>query len=453
MRNLAAVVLAAGKGTRMKSALPKALHLVAGKAMLQHVVDTLSGLKIKPVHIVVGHGAQMVEEQIKGDIRWILQAEQKGTGHALAQVGASLEGFSGDVLVTCVDTPLFTPASLQALLDAHAQEGYSATVVTAKVGNPFGYGRIVRNCQGSVVAIVEEKDAREEERRIDEVNSGTYCFSWPQVALALQEIKPSNAQGEYYLTDIISLLAGRGEPVGTWVLPDPAEMMGVNDRVQLAEAEGYYRARRIRELQLAGVTIKDPHSVWIEADVLVAQDTVILPNTSLEGSTVIGENCVIGPQVTIRDCRVQSGTTIQNSVLLQSEIGSGVNVGPYAYIRPGCKVGDGVKIGDFVELKNTHLGSGSKVPHLAYVGDARVGEDSNIGCGVITANYDGNNKHITQIGSRVFVGSNVTLVAPVHLEDDSFAAAGSTITQDVPAQGLAIARCRQTVKENWRKKN
>lgn len=453
MRNLAAVVLAAGKGTRMKSALPKALHPVAGKAMLQHVVDTLSALKIKPVHIVVGHGAQAVEEQIKGDIRWILQAEQKGTGHALAQAGAALEGFTGEVLVTCVDTPLFTPESLQAVLDAHAQEHNSATVVTAKVANPFGYGRIVRNCQGSVSAIVEEKDASEEERRIDEVNSGTYCLSWPQAARALKEIKPSNAQGEYYLTDIIALLAGRGEPVGTWVLPDPAEMMGVNDRVQLAEAEGYFRARRVRELQLAGVTIKDPHSVWIEADVHVGQDTVILPNTSLEGSTVIGENCVIGPQVTLRDCRVQSDTVIQYSVLLQSEIGSGVNVGPYAYIRPGCQVGNGVKIGDFVELKNTHLGSGSKVPHLAYVGDARVGEECNIGCGVITANYDGKHKHITQIGNRVFVGSNVTLVAPVKLEDDSFAAAGSTITQDVPAQGLAIARSRQTVKENWRKKD
>jgi bifunctional UDP-N-acetylglucosamine pyrophosphorylase/glucosamine-1-phosphate N-acetyltransferase len=448
---IVSVVLAAGKGTRMKSEIPKVLFPVAGKPMLQHIVDILVEAGVEDIFVVVGYGAEKVKAAIHGPITWVEQRELLGTGHALSQTGSKLRGYAGDVLVLAGDTPLLTVDTLRALVAEHTRGKNAATVLSAKVPQPTGYGRIVRGNNGSVIAIAEEKDADAMQKKINEINSGTYCFNWAKVEPMLDRLSANNAQGEYYLTDIFSLLVLNGEKTGAYSVSDYREIMGTNDRVQLAQAEKTMRLRICHKLMRQGVSILDPDTTWIDADVEVGAETIILPQTIIKGGTKIGGNCHIGPNVTIDSCTLGTGVVVRYAVLEVAAVDDGATIGPFAYLRPGAQIGRQVKIGDFVEIKNSSVGQGSKVPHLAYVGDARVGAYSNIGCGVITANYDGTKKSRTEIGDGVFIGSNVNLVAPVKVEDGAYVAAGSTITEDVPAKALAIARARQTTKTDWRR--
>lgn len=451
MKNLAAVVLAAGKGTRMKSETPKALFPVAGKPMLQHIVDTLSKVGTSDTYIVVGHGSEQVKQTVAGRITWVEQHDQLGTGHALAQAMPYLREFPGEVLVLFGDTPLLTPSSLKGLVDEHRLNRNAATVLSARLPKPTGYGRIIKGDNGCVKAIVEEKDADLHQKEITEINSGTFCLNWAKVVPLLERLNTNNAQGEYYLTDIFALLVLHGEKTGAYVADDYREVAGVNDRVQLADAEKIMRARTSQELMLAGVSIVDPDCTWIDCGVQIGPDTIIFPNTYISGNTRIGPACRIGPDVTLDSSELGTGVKVRNSVVEQSRIGDEASIGPFAYIRPGTEIGSHVRVGDFVEIKNSIIGDHSKVPHLSYIGDAQVGTETNIGCGVITANYDGVNKNRTVVGNKVFVGSNSNLVAPVTIADGAYVAAGSTITEDVPAKALAIARSRQTVKADWRK--
>ncbi|MTI96331.1 MAG: bifunctional UDP-N-acetylglucosamine diphosphorylase/glucosamine-1-phosphate N-acetyltransferase GlmU [Firmicutes bacterium] len=451
MKTLAAVILAAGKGTRMKSKLPKVLHKVGGRTMLEQIIATLEAVGVEQTFVVVGYGADMVRSAVQKDVHWVSQHEQLGTGHAVLQAASALSGFEGNVLVVNGDAPLLTAQSLEGLVNHHLAGQNAATVLTADVEDPTGYGRIIRNPDGRVQGIVEHKDADPSQRKITEVNSGSFCFHWPRVSPVLKRLTPANAQDEYYLTDVLSLLNQDNLPVGGYQLSDPMEMSGVNDRVQLAVVAEELKNRTNQRLMLAGVTIVDPGSTWIDVDVKIAPDTIILPNTFIKGGTEIGEDCIIGPETTLENVRIGDNVTVRNSIISDSAIGDNTTVGPFAYIRPNCQIGRDNRIGDFVELKNAHTGDGSKVPHLAYVGDARIGAHANIGCGVITANYDGQKKHITTIGDKAFIGSNSNLIAPVNVEDNAYVAAGSTITDDVPARALAVARCRQTVKPDWRK--
>lgn len=453
MQALSAVILAAGKGTRMKSEKPKVLFPVAGRPMLQHIVDTLLNIGVENIYIVVGYGSDQVQGAIAGPITWVQQREQLGTGHALIQAAPHLRGFTGSLLVVAGDVPLLTSATLCALSQEHHGGGNAATVLSARVPDPTGYGRIVRDDKGWVKAITEEKDASPQEKIINEINSGAFCYNWARVEPLLTALTPNNAQGEYYLTDIISLLVRKGEKTGACVALDYQEVAGINDRVQLAWAEGIMRSRINQALMRSGVSMQDPSTVWIDADVEIGQDTVIMPNTHIYGETTIGSKCTIGPDAMITSCQLGEGVIFHHSVAENSLIGEATRVGPFAYIRPGSDIGCGVKVGDFVEIKNARIGDGTKVPHLSYVGDAKVGENTNIGCGVITANYDGKKKSLTEIGSAVFIGSNSNLVAPVKVGDGAYVAAGSTITDEVPARSLAIARSRQTVKVDWRKKD
>jgi bifunctional UDP-N-acetylglucosamine pyrophosphorylase/glucosamine-1-phosphate N-acetyltransferase len=451
MKALRAVVLAAGKGTRMKSQTPKVLFPLAGKSILQHVVDTLTDSGVEDIYIVVGYGSDMVQEAVTGPITWVLQREQLGTGHALLQAAPHLRG-TDTLLVVTGDTPLLTSQTISDLISLHQRENHAATVLTARVPDPGGYGRILR-AGDQVKAIIEDKDASPEERAIAEINSGVFCYNWARVEPLLARLTPNNRQGEYYLTDIMSMLFQEGRKTGAFVARDYQEVAGINNRVQLAWAEGIMRARINEALMLSGVSMQDPGSVWIDAGVEIGQDTVILPNTHIYGATKIGSNCTIGPDAMLRSCQLEEGVAFHHAVAEECVIGQGTRVGPFAYIRPGSVIGSGVKVGDFVEIKNSRIGDGSKVPHLAYVGDAKVGTNTNIGCGVITANYDGKKKSVTEIGNDAFIGSNCNLVAPVKVGDGAYVAAGSTITDEVPPRALAIARSRQTVKVDWRKKD
>lgn len=453
MSKLAAVVLAAGKGTRMKSETPKVLFPVRGKPMLQHIIDTLCQAGVDDIFVVIGHGSELVQSTIQGEITWVEQREQLGTGHAVVQASSHLEGYAGDVLVLTGDTPLLTTATLLDLVAAHRNEANAATILTTHFPDPTGYGRIVRSETGEVLSIVEDKDANSEQKQIAEINSGTYCFQWPVVGPLFNKLSSKNAQGEYYLTDIIELLGQQSSRKGAFSIQDHREVAGVNDRVQLAWVDSIMRARINEAHMKAGVSIINSEATYIDLDVQIGQDSVILPNTSLHAGTIIGGGCTIGPDVTVRSSSIGAGVTIRNAVIEESTIGNNTSVGPFAYLRPGTVIGDNVKIGDFVEIKKSQIGDGSKIPHLSYVGDAIVGSNTNIGCGVITANYDGKNKHVTEIGDGVFVGSNSNLVAPVKIEKGAYIAAGSTITKNVPSDSLAIARSKQTVKTEWRKKS
>ncbi|GAW91657.1 bifunctional UDP-N-acetylglucosamine diphosphorylase/glucosamine-1-phosphate N-acetyltransferase GlmU [Calderihabitans maritimus] len=439
---VSAVVLAAGKGKRMRSRLPKVLHKVAGKYMVEHVLEALRGAGVKNIILVLGHEAELVKEKVARDVEVAYQREQLGTGHAVMQAKALLPGDGEDVLVVCGDTPLLTAQTLKELIERHQENRAAVTILTSILPDPTGYGRIVRGPDGKVIRIVEEKDATPEEREIREINTGTYCFRQEELLSALEEIRPDNAQGEYYLTDTIDILIRRGLTVEA-VQGSAEETLGINNRVQLAEAEKILRKRINCALMEAGVTILDPDSTFIDAGVEIGQDTVILPFTFIQGNTYIGSGCTIGPGVTVRDSRVGDNVSLQYSVVTESEIGDGCSVGPYAYLRPGTVLAPNVKIGDFVEVKNSRIGAGSKVPHLSYIGDATIGTGVNIGAGTITCNYDGEKKWPTKIGDGAFIGSNTNLVAPVEVGEDAMVGAGSTITRDVPAGDLAICRGKQ----------
>ncbi|GAW29854.1 MULTISPECIES: bifunctional UDP-N-acetylglucosamine diphosphorylase/glucosamine-1-phosphate N-acetyltransferase GlmU [unclassified Carboxydocella] len=451
MEGLAAVILAAGKGTRMKSRLPKVLHPVGGQPMVSHVMAACRTAGAQPVVLVIGHGAEQVQATLGPEQIYVEQKEQLGTGHAVMQAETVLRDFEGDILVVCGDTPLLRGETLAALAQYHRQQEAVATVLTMTLANPTGYGRIIRDEQGQVAAIVEEKDATPEQKAIREVNSGTYCFQAQALFAALQQITPNNAQGEYYLTDVLAIFRQQGQKVAAWQLSDDTEVMGINDRVALAEANRLFRERINRQQMLAGVTILDPATTYIEAEVKIGADTVIYPNTHLTGKTTIGAGCQIGPDTKIMDSQIGDGVEIQFSVVLQAEIGNDCTIGPFAYLRPGTHLAAGVKVGDFVEIKNAVIGQGSKVPHLSYIGDAEIGSGVNIGAGTITCNYDGYKKSKTIIGDGAFIGSNSNLVAPVTIGAGSLVAAGSTIVKDVPADALGVARAPQKNREGWAK--
>jgi bifunctional UDP-N-acetylglucosamine pyrophosphorylase/glucosamine-1-phosphate N-acetyltransferase len=447
--NRMAIVLAAGQGKRMKSQFYKVLHPVCGKPMAQHVLDAVRLASCGRVVVIVGHGAQAVRETLVGPAEFALQAEQLGTGHAVLQAGPLIAGEDGSTLVICGDTPLITPETIEAMMGLHEREGAAATVLTAIVPDPAGYGRVVRGTDGSVLRIVEHKDCTAEEAQIREINTGTYCFDNRLLFEALAEVKNDNAQGEYYLTDVIGILQRQGRRIAASVLEQPDEAIGVNDRVALGEAERLMRRRINRAHQLGGVTLIDPDTTYIDAGVEIGPDTVIYPGTMLRGATVIGRDCVIGPSADLKDTKVGAGSTVRQTVADGAEIGEGNQIGPFAYLRPGTKLGPQVKVGDFVEIKNATVGAGSKVPHLSYVGDAVVGSGVNIGCGAITANYDGYNKSVTEIGDHAFIGSNVNLIAPVKIGEGAYVVAGSTITNNVDDHDLAIARSRQVNKPGY----
>ena len=449
MSELVTIILAAGKGTRMKSAHPKVLHQVCGKAMVRHVLDAAEAAGSKRNIIVVGFGADEVRAELGNAAEVVVQAEQLGTGHAVLQAEPLLQDAHGTVMVLCGDTPLLTGALVKKLYEEHAKAGAKATVLTAVMPDATGYGRVIRTAAGNVEKIVEHKDATEEERAVREVNSGIYCFEKDALFSALKNVGCDNAQGEYYLPDVLSILRERGEKIWAVAADDYEETLGVNSRMHLAQAEKILRRRKNLELMESGVTLMDPESTFVDADVVVGRDTVIYPFTWLEGKTAVGEACTIGPSSRFTDTKIGNRVTAHFVYAHECEIESGATMGPFVHIRPDSHISKDVKIGNFVEVKNSNIGEGSKLPHLQYIGDCDMGAGVNMGCGTITVNYDGKQKFRTKIGNNAFVGCNSNLVAPVAVGDGAYVAAGSTITKDVPADELAVARARQKNIPNW----
>ncbi len=452
MSELLTVILAAGKGTRMKSALPKVLHQVGGKPMVQKVLDAAVQAGAKRNIVVVGFGGETVQEALGDAAEFVVQHEQLGTGHAVMQAKEKLADFSGTVMVLCGDTPLLTPELLKRLHQEHLAKNAAATVLTFIPEDAAAYGRVIRNESGQVVKIVERKDASPAEIAVREVNSAIYCFENKALFEALEHIGCENAQGEYYLTDVIGILADRGDFVWAVVAEDHRETMGINSRRQLAEAERIIRDRKLEALMDEGVTIMDPASTFIDDQVRIGPDTIIYPFTWLEGKTVIGANCQVGPQVRLKNVAVGDDSALQFLYGHDCQVGSGVTAGPYVQLRPATKLADKVKIGNFVEIKNSNIGQGSKIPHLSYIGDTDMGAGVNMGCGCVTVNYDGRHKHRTTIEDGAFVGCNANLVAPVNVGKGAYVAAGSTITKDVPEESLGVARARQTNIDGWTKR-
>ncbi|WP_412519220.1 bifunctional UDP-N-acetylglucosamine diphosphorylase/glucosamine-1-phosphate N-acetyltransferase GlmU [Staphylococcus simulans] len=448
-----AVVLAAGKGTRMKSKLYKVLHKVAGKSMIEHVVDSVKQAGTDEIVTIVGHGAESVKETLGSQSSYSFQEEQLGTAHAVKMAADELKGKEGTTLVVCGDTPLITPETLKALADYHEAQQAGVTVLSATADNPFGYGRIVRDQDGRLAKIVEQKDATEAERAIDEISTGIFAFDNVLLFELLEQVKNDNAQGEYYLPDVITLALEAGKIADAYRTDDFDEIMGVNDRVALSKAEAAYRERVNAYHMRNGVTLIDPASTYIEADVQIGMDTIIEPGVHLGKGTVIGEDTVIGQYSDINNSTIGDRTTIKQSVVNDATVGDDTTVGPFAQLRPKAHLGNEVKVGNFVEVKKAELKDGAKVSHLSYIGDAEIGERTNVGCGSITVNYDGKNKFKTIIGKDSFIGCNTNLVAPVTVGDGVLIAAGSTITDDIPNDSLALARTRQTTKPGYLNKN
>jgi bifunctional UDP-N-acetylglucosamine pyrophosphorylase/glucosamine-1-phosphate N-acetyltransferase len=442
-----AVILAAGKGTRMKSALPKVLHRAAGRPLLQWVVDAARAAGCARILVVVGHGAERVREEIQGeDLGWVLQEEQKGTGHALAQAEPEIQ--EATVLVLSGDVPLVHTETLDRLAAA-AEEGWGAMAV-AELPDPGSLGRVIVDQAGVFQAIVEFKDATPEQREVRLINAGIYALPAPAIFDYLRNLKSNNAQGELYLTDAVTNAAADGHPVRLVMLPDPDEALGVNDRTELARVHRLLIGRHLVSLMKAGVTILEPERTVVEPGVRIGEDTVIHPGVSLLGSTSIGRDCVVHQGAWLRDTSVADGTTIEPySVLDGAEVGEGCRVGPFARLRPASRLLRGARVGNFVEVKNSVLGEGAKANHLAYVGDTTVGERANLGAGVVTCNYDGQHKHPTEIGPGAFIGSDTMLVAPVKVGAGASTAAGSIITKNVPDGALAVGRVRQKNLEGW----
>ncbi|PWU67834.1 bifunctional UDP-N-acetylglucosamine diphosphorylase/glucosamine-1-phosphate N-acetyltransferase GlmU [Gracilibacillus dipsosauri] len=452
MPNRYAVVLAAGKGTRMKSKLYKVLHPVLGKPMVQHVVDQLKTLKLANITTVVGFGAEKVQEQLGDASEYVVQEEQLGTGHAVIQAGKYLEGKKGTTLVVCGDTPLLKAETLQAVLEFHEQEEAKVTILTAHAQDPTGYGRIVRNADNQVEKIVEQKDATETEKAIQEINTGTYCFDNELLFAALKQVSNDNAQGEYYLPDVIQIAQEQQQKVAAYQTDEFNETIGVNDRVALSQAEAFMKKRINENHMREGVTIIDPANTYIGADVKIGVDVVIHPGSVIKGETIIEDEVEIGPNSEIVNCHIGKESKVKHSVATSSYIGERVQIGPFAHIRPDATIGNDVKIGNFVEIKKTKIDNKSKVSHLSYIGDAEIGSNVNVGCGTITVNYDGKNKFLTRIEDDAFIGCNANLVAPVTIGKGALIAAGSTITNDVPGDALSIGRAQQVNKEEYAKK-
>ncbi|MBR0576412.1 bifunctional UDP-N-acetylglucosamine diphosphorylase/glucosamine-1-phosphate N-acetyltransferase GlmU [Proteiniclasticum sp. BAD-10] len=443
-----ALILAAGEGKRMKSETSKVLHQVCGKEMVNHVIDIMRKSGIQDVNVIVGNGKEQVIEKTKSrDVSYSVQEEQLGTGHAVLCAKAFLEGKVGTVAIFTGDAPLIQESTVASMLKNHAEGGFSATLLTSVIENPTGYGRIQREGE-EVARIIEHKDCSPEELLLKEVNAGMYLFDVEELLASLQMLKNNNAQKEYYLTDVIEIMRGKGLKVGA-VITEFDETRGVNTRVHLAEAEAIMR-RRINTFHMEnGVTLVDPQSTYIGADVVIGQDTVIYPNNLLEGKTVLGKRVTLYPNSRIVDSQIADDVTVTSSVILESAVGKKTSVGPFAYIRPQSVIGEEVKVGDFVEIKKSTIGNGTKISHLTYIGDAEVGEHVNFGCGTVVVNYDGKNKFKTVVEDHAFIGCNTNLIAPVTVHEGAFTAAGSTVTEDVPAGSLGIARAKQVNKEGW----
>ncbi|MGL4452126.1 MAG: bifunctional UDP-N-acetylglucosamine diphosphorylase/glucosamine-1-phosphate N-acetyltransferase GlmU [Sarcina sp.] len=446
--NKCAIILAAGQGTRIKSKLPKVLHKACGKEMVNHVIDTMRAAELEEVDVIIGKGAQLVKDRTTSrNVSYSLQEEQLGTGHAVMCTKDFLKGKSGVVAIFTGDAPLIKEETVKNLIETHIQEKNFATLLTSVIDNPTGYGRIIRE-NDQVDRIVEHKDCSEDELKVNEINAGMYCFDIESLLESLDKLSNDNAQGEYYLTDVIGILKSEGKKVGA-MITDFEETIGVNSRAELSVVESILRKRINRKHLDNGVTLIDENSTYIGQDVVIGQDTIIYPNTVLEGKTVIGEDCTIYSNSRLSNAIIGNETTIESSVIVDSKVGDNTTVGPFAYIRPDSNIGNHVKIGDFVEVKKSTIGNNTKVSHLTYIGDAEVGESCNFGCGTVVVNYDGSKKHKTIIGDNAFIGCNTNLVSPVEVEDNTFIAAGSTITDTVKEGSLAIARARQTNIEGW----
>jgi bifunctional UDP-N-acetylglucosamine pyrophosphorylase / glucosamine-1-phosphate N-acetyltransferase len=445
------VVLAAGEGTRMKSATPKVLHSISGRTLLGHVLHAVDSLNAKNLRIVVGAGRELVEKhvaEIAPHATTVFQEHRGGTGHATQLALAGITP-AGTVLVLAGDTPMLSGASLAALLDVHHKGGFVASVMTAEHPDPTGYGRIVRGEDGSLLRIVEERDANDNEKAIYEINSGVYAFDGAKLAGAIGKLKNDNSQGELYLTDVLEILRNDGGSVAAVLIEDFIEILGVNDRAQLAESAALLRDLINDDLMKSGVTIVDPMNTWVDSTAKVANDVTLLPGTWLAGSTTVASGAVIGPRTTLVDCTVAAGAHVIESHCTGAAIGADATVGPFTYLRPGTDLGPSSKAGAFVEMKNAVVGEGSKVPHLSYVGDATIGEGSNIGAATIFVNYDGVEKHHTTVGDHVRIGSDSMLVAPVTIGDGAYTAAGSVITEDVPPGAIGVARAKQINVLGW----
>ena len=445
------VVLAAGQGTRMKSGLPKVLHPIAGRPMIERVIQTANSLSPSTITLIVGHKSEVVRDRLGNDqnIGFALQEPQLGTAHALQQAEPVLTGRTGSLILLSGDVPLLSPNTLKRLLETHRGSGAAATVVTATVERPYGYGRIVRS-RGRITRIVEERDASPTQRQIKEINSGIYAFDLAPLFDALRSIASQNAQGEFYLTDLIAIYRRRKLPVETLLIENAQEIRGINSRSELAEVSRLVRQKKNEELMAAGVTFIDPATTYVDPEAEIAADTVLHPGVVIEGRTRIGAACEIQAYVRISDSEIGDRVTINSFCLISgAQVATGAALGPFAHLRPGTIVGEKPKLGNFLELKNTNLGPRSKANHLSYLGDATVGADVNVGAGTITCNYDGVHKHRTVIEDGAFIGSDSQLVAPVTVGKGAYVGAGSSIVEDVPAGALGIARGRQNNVEGW----
>lgn len=450
--NRYAIILAAGKGTRMQSKLYKVLHKVCDRTMVELVLDSLNDLEMQEVITVVGHGAERVREVLGDRTKFVLQAEQLGTAHAVKVAKDELRDKEGTTIVMYGDTPLIRSETINSMLDHHENTNAKATVLTAIAGDPFAYGRIIRDVNGKLVKIVEEKDATEQEKKIKEINSGIYCFDNKLLFEMLEKVKNDNKQGEYYLPDVLGLIREQKEIIETYLCEDFDETFGVNDRVALAYAENVMRNRINTKHMLAGVTLVDPTNTYIAPNAVIGRDTTIYPNVTIKSNTIIGEDCQIKPNSYLENAKIGNGVKVLSSTISDSKIGDFTSVGPYAHIRNNCDLGEHVRIGNFVELKNTTYGDGSKTAHLSYLGDAEIGNNTNIGCGTITVNYDGKNKYKTKIGNDAFIGCNSNLIAPLEIGDGAVVAAGTTVTENAPDDTLVIARVKQENKMGYAKK-
>lgn len=447
-----AIIIAAGVGKRMNSKKAKVLHEVCGVPMITRVINNVKSAGVTDIYVVLDSERQAVLELLSADIKVVVQEEQLGTAHAVSMAASVLGEADGDTLVICGDTPLIFPETISNLMDYHEEKGFKATVLSAYANNPTNYGRVIRKENATVKHILEECELTSEEREIKEVSAGAVVFNNRELFKALDKVTNDNDEGEYYLTDVIGLLSSKGARVGAYVTGNNDEIIGVDDRLLLARASEILR-KRINDKHLEhGVTIIDPAHTYIEESVNIGIDTIIYPNTVIKGDTTIGEGTIISANCEISNSVIGDEVEIKHSVITESEVGNGTTVGPYAQLRPGAKLGNAVKVGNFVEVKKSELKDGAKVSHLSYIGDAEIGERANIGCGAITVNYDGVNKFKTTVGMDAFIGCNTNLVAPVTVGDRSITAAGSTITNDVPNDSLAIARSKQTTKEGYYKK-
>ncbi|MEW5806199.1 MAG: bifunctional UDP-N-acetylglucosamine diphosphorylase/glucosamine-1-phosphate N-acetyltransferase GlmU [Acidobacteriota bacterium] len=450
-QKLRIVILAAGLGKRMRSRQAKVLHPVCGRPMLHYVLQASRKLNPEKVIVVIGNQADKVKETLAGEkIYPVLQKKQFGTAHAVLQAEKELQGFRGILLVLNGDLPLITAETLKSILKEHRKSGADLSVMTTIIDDPEGYGRVIREGNGSIRQIVEERDATMSQREIKEISCGIYCAKAKPFLAALKRVRTNNVQQEYYITDAVRIMLGDGKKVSAFLYPESGEVLGVNTRYELCAASKLMNRKTLHRLMESGVSILDPEITFIESDIPVGRDTVIYPNVYIEGKTRIGKGCRIFPGCHIVDSVILNGAWIlNNSVITRSRVGKNARIGPFAHLRPESDIGEDARIGNFVEVKKSKIGRGTKASHLTYLGDATIGEKSNIGAGTITCNYDGFKKHRTTLGKKVFVGSDVQFIAPVTIGDGAYIGAGSTITEDVPKHSLAIARARQSIKKNW----